>query len=151
MKILIVDDDELMLRMTSMHLAKKGHETRQAMNAAEAINIFAKERDIDFLITDIVMPGDDGTKLIRQIRDIEPNIPVLAMTSGVENAQEDYVQLAEFFADCTLPKPFTKADLFTGMDAALNVARARTPIALQAEMKNIKALTRMLDRCRSDA
>ena len=144
MKILVVDDDEFIHEVVSMHLSPMGHEMRHAFNSAEALAIVAEEKCFDFLITDIVMPGDDGTKLIRQIHENMPGLPVLAMTGGVENAVTDYVQLAEFFADHTITKPLKKQSLLAGIETALSNAESRSRAPLPGAEKPFDTLEKLI-------
>lgn len=120
MKVLIVDDDRFIHEMIVTSLASGNHEIKHAFATGEAAQIFRQEGDFDLVITDIVMPGEDGTKLIKYIKSINQSIPVLAITGGVENAVDDYVGFASLYSDATLAKPFTKEELSRGIQAALD-------------------------------
>ena len=122
MKILIVDDDRLIHEMMGAILLPLGYEIEHAFDTTDAMNIFIINSDFDLVITDIVMPGEDGTKLIKQIKSIRPNIPVLAVTGGIENAVNDYVTFASMYSDFTLAKPFSKVDLKKGIQTAIDRA-----------------------------
>lgn len=120
MKILIVDDDKLIHEMIGSVLMSQGCEIEHAFDTTDALNIFVMHPDIDLVITDIVMPGEDGTKLIKQIKNMNPDMPVLAMTGGTGNAVTDYVAFANLYSDYTLAKPFSKIDLESGIQAAID-------------------------------
>jgi DNA-binding NtrC family response regulator len=122
MKILVVDDDRFIHEMVTASLASGNHDIKHAFGTGEAAQVFRQEGDFDLVITDIVMPGEDGTKLIKYIKDINESIPVLAMTGGLENAIDDYVSFAGLYADFTLSKPFTKEDLALGIRSAIDRA-----------------------------
>lgn len=125
MKILLVDDDRFIHEIIVAALATQGHDIEHAFDTAHAMNIFTQNPDIDLVITDIVMPGEDGTKLIRHIKSINPALPVLAMTGGIENAVNDYVELARLYSDFTLAKPFKRADFLAGIQSAIENAAVK--------------------------
>ncbi|QQG35491.1 MAG: response regulator [Micavibrio aeruginosavorus] len=118
MRVLVVDDDQLIHELISVALSNGNYEILHAFSADDALRQFCKHGDIGLIITDIVMPGQDGTKLIKQIRAVRDDIPVLAITGGVENAIDDYVGLASLYSDYTLAKPFTRKALIEGIEQA---------------------------------
>lgn len=119
MRILIVDDDRVIHEILKKALLPSGHEVECAFNTTDALNIFITRQDIELVITDIVMPNEDGTKLIKQLKNMQPDLPVLAMTGGIENALDDYVAFANLYSDFTLSKPFTKTELMEGIKSAI--------------------------------
>lgn len=122
MKILVVDDDQFIHEMIKVALASRHDDIHHAHSTDEAVEFFHRHDDIDLIITDIVMPGQDGTKLIQQIKQINELMPVLAMTGGIENAVDDYVGLANMYSDFTIAKPFTKSALIEGINTAISRA-----------------------------
>lgn len=111
MKILVVDDDQFILELVNTILDKENHEISNASCYDEAIS-FLENQNFDLVITDIIMPpGNDGTKLISYIKAKNPNMPVIAMTAGLENAVDDYVNWANLFADESIGKPFKSKEL----------------------------------------
>src|SRR5690606_22388001 len=94
-------------------------EVECAYNTTDALNIFIARQDIELVITDIVMPNEDGTKLIKHLKNMKPDLPVMAMTGGIENALDDYVAFASLYSDFTLSKPFTKSELIEGIETAI--------------------------------
>lgn len=146
MKILVVDDDRFIHEMVKMALASLGDEIHHAFGTEEAMELFHQHDDIDLVITDIVMPGQDGTKLIQQIKQINELMPVLAMTGGIENAVDDYVCLANMYSDFTLAKPFTKTALLDGIASAITRAdtNAHDETPDEALFDN---LINILDKC----
>jgi two-component system cell cycle response regulator CpdR len=77
----------------------------------------AKERDsgFDFLVTDIFMPDIDGLKILKVIKSLHPELPVLVMT-GFGDEKLKYTALAEYNTSY-LDKPFEIGDLVTALDA----------------------------------
>ena len=82
LKILVVDDEPVLLEYVRCVLQRCGHHWRLSDNGAEAWAIFRDGPDeIDLVLTDIVMPGSfGGLELARRIRQIRPRVPVLFMT-----------------------------------------------------------------------
>jgi len=82
LKILVVDDEPVLLEYVRRVLQRCGHHWLLSDNGAEAWAIFKNGRDeIDLVLTDLVMPGSfGGLELARRIRQIRPQVPVLFMT-----------------------------------------------------------------------
>lgn len=86
-KILITDDDPMMLRMASFILKKSGHEVLTAYNGIETVAIAAAEQP-DLLFLDIEMPDTDGLKTLKMLREQAETaeMPVCLMTGTVTDA-----------------------------------------------------------------
>ncbi len=107
MTILLVDDDDFMRSLLTRYLEEAGFTVESENNVQDAYEKLVAG-DYGLLISDIIMPGADGTKLMRRVREQGMDIPILGITGGVENAQEDYAHLADMFADETLVKPIAR-------------------------------------------
>jgi CheY-like chemotaxis protein len=83
-RILLVDDDATVRETMAELLEDVGFNPFQAADAAEALTILRQQRDIDALVTDLTMPGDDGIALIRQARDIKADLPAILLTGYAE-------------------------------------------------------------------
>ena len=110
MKILLVEDDDFVRTLLSEQLTSENFEVVVHSNVDDAVASLTTDT-FDLLITDILMPHKDGTLLIKFSKQHKPSIPVIAITGGLENAQDDYQHLAEMFADETLVKPIKKQEL----------------------------------------
>jgi len=101
LKILIVDDNRLILQALSDHLEELGYETEVAANGPDALE-FLEQETPDLIIMDIIMPGMSGVEVTRKIRDTPrlAKIPVIAFTSQSNRGDWD-----ELFDDHLL-KPF---------------------------------------------
>jgi putative two-component system response regulator len=82
-KILIVDDDPLVLESTSSLIRMCGYETVACRSAQEAMEEYLKG-GICLVLSDIKMPGISGVELLGMISDINPDIPVILMTAYAE-------------------------------------------------------------------
>lgn len=110
MHILLVEDDQFVRAVMVKQLEADGH-TVHDVESAEAAAEALMSSQFELLITDIVLPNADGGQLMKFVRSKEIKIPIIAITGGVENAQEDYANYADFFADKTMIKPIAKEDL----------------------------------------
>jgi len=97
MKILIVDDNEIILE-------DAGYNTYTAYNGVNGLKQF-KENKFDLIITDIIMPNMDGIELIKQIKKINNDVKVLIMSGGNLGPQHKDLVL-KFGAIKFLHKPF---------------------------------------------
>lgn len=80
MKILIVDDDQHIRRLYQEELQDEGYEVVVAATGAEALDLFEKENP-DLVTLDILMPDIDGIKLLRQMKEKKPRIPIIMSTA----------------------------------------------------------------------
>jgi PAS domain S-box-containing protein len=88
-KLLVIDDEETNVRVLSMSLRLDGHEVITATSGEEGIEIF-KNAVPDIVITDIKMPGMDGITVLRNLKELRPDIEVIIVTGhgDIENAVE---------------------------------------------------------------
>jgi DNA-binding NtrC family response regulator len=101
-RILIVDDDEAVLRSIKDYLAMKGYEVDTAKTGAEAIEK-SKKGFFNLAILDIRLPDMDGTELLTRIHDTEPEI-IKVMLTGYPNGQ-NAIDSVNGGADGYLVKP----------------------------------------------
>lgn len=80
MKILIVDDDQNILRLYKEELEEEGYAVVTASNGQEAMEQFDKESP-DLVTLDILLPDIDGIKLLRQMKEKRPRLPVIMSTA----------------------------------------------------------------------
>ncbi|MDA8083753.1 MAG: response regulator [Nitrospiraceae bacterium] len=80
MKILVVDDDLSILRLYKEELEEDGYEVVTASNGVEAIERFENEKP-DLVTLDIQLPDVDGIKLLRQMKEKRPRLPIIMSTA----------------------------------------------------------------------
>lgn len=80
MKILVVDDEKNILMLYKAELEDEGYEVITANSGREAIELFDTEKP-DMVTLDIMMPDIDGIQVLRQIKQKNPNIPVIMLTA----------------------------------------------------------------------
>ncbi len=101
-KILVIDDDELLLEEMREFLEDEGHVALLASKASEATRLIQDAKP-DLMIIDIIMPGVDGFELLRQAKEMSPDSKTIVL-SGV--GDEQFKQKAEKLgADKYLVKP----------------------------------------------
>ena len=122
-RILIVDDDLLMLATLEAMLVDEGFEVVAVDGGRKAVSAL-ETASFDAVIVDIVMPGMDGYQTIREFRRIKPSVPIIAM-SGVAfqmptSGRPDFgAMAAKLGATRILHKPFDQARLGSAVRACL--------------------------------
>ena len=98
-KILVADDEELIMNLVCDFLRRDGYEPLSAVDGEEALEVFKANPDIALVILDIMMPKIDGWEVCRTIRQ-SSNVPVIMLTArsqefdeltGFEAGADDYV------------------------------------------------------------
>jgi CheY-like chemotaxis protein len=121
-KIVLIEDDPALLRVTRRGLTARGHAVVTFENGRGAIDHLQHE-DPDLLITDIFMPEMEGIETIQRVRALKPDLPIIAI-SGFMFGSEDYLEIAEKFgAIATLKKPFRPAELLELVSRLLSELR----------------------------
>jgi DNA-binding NtrC family response regulator len=129
--VLVVDDEELYRRALERILRRVGHEVITARDAKEALGIVS-EHPLDLVLSDIQMPGINGLELVRQIKDVSPDLPCIVIT-GYGSAEQS-VEALRAGAFWYLEKPFDQGHL--------DVVRRLVEQAI--EMGRLKAENRIL-------
>lgn len=110
--ILLVDDEELLLAGLQEMLEIEGYAVITAPNGHQAMACLT-EQAIDLVITDLVMPEMDGVDFVQQLRQTQPDLPVIVVSGSTHNIMQRYgidnIQVPG--ADASLAKPFKGVDL----------------------------------------
>ncbi|KAI2635750.1 HSF-type DNA-binding-domain-containing protein [Hypomontagnella submonticulosa] len=105
--VLLVEDDRTCSRIGSKFLAQYECGVEVARDGLEAVNkVNAKQHYYDLIFMDIVMPQLDGVSATAMIREVQPNTPIIAMTSNIN--QQDLEMYFHWGMRDVLAKPFTK-------------------------------------------
>lgn len=107
--VLIVDDDEDILRFMSETLTQEGYRAVLAPNGSEGLRLFRIHKP-DLIISDLRMPKTDGFELLQMIKNESPDTPFL-LTSGYYSYMDESELVTIFRADMILVKPFEDEDL----------------------------------------
>lgn len=118
-KILLAEDDESMLSFLKLALERAGHTVLCHTDGNEALTAFKEEKDIDLLLTDIVMPSMDGIELAKKITDQSPNTKVMFITGFAAMAIQSPDALRDQNTK-TMSKPFHLNDLVEQVENILS-------------------------------
>jgi DNA-binding response OmpR family regulator len=113
-KILLAEDDNNLGLLLRNYLNVKKYETTLSINGIEALEAFKKDV-FDICILDIMMPEMDGITLSKEIRKINPAIPVIFLTA--KNQKEDVIEGFKTGADDYITKPFSMEELLYRIEA----------------------------------
>jgi signal transduction histidine kinase/CheY-like chemotaxis protein len=108
-KVLLVDDVDINLAMLEIFLAPAGFEVCIAANGNEAVDKFRSFRP-DIVFMDLIMPEKDGFEATREIKAIDPSIPVVALTASIVDSVKE--QALESGVNDFMSKPFVPERFF---------------------------------------
>jgi len=115
-KILLVDDERILLDTIKYNLSKAGHQVRAATDGEEALNA-ARQEPPDLIILDVMLPKMDGFEVCRVLRGEGVVTPILMLTARDEEL--DKLLGLELGADDYLTKPFSMRELLARVKALL--------------------------------
>jgi two-component system, OmpR family, response regulator len=119
MRILIVEDNELVAEAAAEQLTAAGFAADRVVSAEQAKAAFATEA-FDMAIVDIGLPGEDGLSLVRYLRHGGQSLPILILTA--RQTVDDKVVAFDLGADDFLVKPFENAELIARCRALIRRA-----------------------------
>ena len=128
--ILVADDDRAIRMVLNQALARLGHDVRMTGNAATLWRWVA-DGEGDLVITDVVMPDENGLDLIPRIRRLRPDLRVIVMSA--QTTLLTAVKAAERGAFEYLPKPFDLRELVNVVERALSAPQAASLPAPEAD------------------
>ena len=114
-RILIIDDDDTLRGIIAKSLTHAGHTVTQANNGRKGIAQFRAD-PTDLVITDLVMPEQEGMETIKIMHRDFPQTPVIAMSGGLDGSPLYLDLTRRLGARITLTKPFTLQQLKQAID-----------------------------------
>jgi DNA-binding response OmpR family regulator len=114
--VLVVEDDAHMQEMVLFVLSREGYRVRGAVNGREALAEMEKS-PADLVVLDVMMPVMDGWDLCRELRRLNPELPIIMITAKHETSQK--VKGFDLGADDYLVKPFDPQELVVRIKAVL--------------------------------
>ncbi len=118
-QILVIDDDPAMRETLCRVLTREGHLAFEATNGRTGLARL-KEQPVDLVITDILMPEQEGLETIMRLRREFPDVRIIAISGGGRLGFCNSLSYAEKFgAAYTLAKPFTPPELLKIVQQAL--------------------------------
>ena len=130
--ILVVDDETDVVAALESMLADRGYIIRQATRWTEAIAEIQDHRP-DAVLLDLYLPNVQGEALLEFIRDLDPHLPVVIVSSEIETSKLD--QLGRLGANGFVRKPFSEDDLFLVVEQILSEATARADRRSEEDVK----------------
>lgn len=119
--ILVVEDDNDLRTMLKVSLSRRRFTVLEAENGKEALAHF-KPSVTDLVITDLIMPEEDGLKVIMRMRELKPSIKIIAISGGGKAGPGSYLNLAKALgADAIYSKPFSVNDMITKIEELLDI------------------------------
>ena len=137
MRILVVDDELLLVKGMKFNLENEGYTVETAYDGATAIDM-AKTGDFDLIILDLMMPQVDGLTACMRIREFS-NVPIIMLTARSEDA--DKIIGLESGADDYITKPFNLLELKARIRALLRRANAAPQQKAQSTLLTVGGVT----------
>jgi pilus assembly protein CpaE len=142
-KVLLVDDDEMLRKMTEVLLSKQGFEVTAVENGAKTLQQL-KFMLPDVILMDVMMPDMDGFTVCREIRanPVTASVPIIMLTAldSVENKVKGF----EAGADDYLAKPFETAELVARINVMTRRAEGSTPLIKEPVKPAIREAARTI-------
>ena len=114
-RVLLIDDDDVIRQMIRRMLIADGHDVQEAANGRVGVACH-RQQPSDLIITDIVMPDQEGLETIQQLRRVDPQVKIIAMSGAYIDRVDGYLALAlKFGARRVLQKPFSQAELLAAV------------------------------------
>jgi DNA-binding response OmpR family regulator len=120
-KILIVEDDEIIMSTLAYNLSRQGYSVKGATTGAEALRLARKMRP-DLILLDIMLPGESGIEVCERIRERDQEAVIVMITA--KDSEEDKVRGFEAGADDYVTKPFGMKELLARIN--VNLKRSAT-------------------------
>ncbi len=118
-RVLVIDDEPYILLMLKKLFEKEGFDVDIAINGDEGIKIFSKY-PADVIITDIVMPEKEGLETIREFKQTNPDLKIIAISGGGRIDSKEYLDSARLFgAAKVFRKPFKQREMVNAVNELL--------------------------------
>ena len=117
--ILVIDDQDELRETLREILEEAGYEVHEARNGRAGLAC-CQAHAIDLVLTDLLMPEQEGLETIQQLQTLQPIPKIIAMSGGGQTGRLDFLQVATVFgAHHTLQKPVRARDLLTAVQRLL--------------------------------
>jgi len=113
-KVLIIEDEQSILKLLSYNLEQENYEVESAMDGQEGLDM-AFENDYDMILLDLMLPSKDGMEICRELRQEKSEVPIIMLTA--KDAEIDKILGLEIGADDYITKPFSPREVLARMKA----------------------------------
>lgn len=118
-KVLVIEDESGLREMIKTTLIRRKYTVTEASNGKEAL-IHFKPSMTDLVVTDLIMPEEDGLKVIMKLKELKPSIKIIAISGGGKAGPGGYLNLAKALgAHAVISKPFSINDLVNKIEELL--------------------------------
>lgn len=126
-KILLVDDEEAVLKVTKARLEHEGFKVLTAKNGVEAMSIAFSEENLSLFLLDIRMPKLDGYQLTQKLKEhpMTARIPIILFTASVWRVDDVVARCFELGIADVLYKPFRSKQLLEVVHRVLNIRETK--------------------------
>ncbi len=143
MRILLVEDEEKVSRFVVRGLTAESFAVDAALDGQTGLDL-ATTYNYDLIVLDLMLPGLNGSELLRRIRLNDHRVPILMLTA--RDAVADKVEQLEAGADDYLTKPFAFAELMARVKALLRRGSVERPSVLRVAELEVDRLTQQVRR-----
>ena len=141
MKILVVDDEKLIVKGIKFNLEQEGYTVETAFDGEEAVRL-AHDESIDLILLDLMLPKIDGFTVCRTIRGFS-NVPIIMLTAKSEDI--DKILGLEYGADDYITKPFNILEVKARMKAILRRSGKKQAPVKQSNVMEVNGMKVELD------
>lgn len=124
-KILVVDDDEMLVKLLDLMFSSKGHQVSVANTGSRALKMIDAELP-DLMLLDMILPEIDGMEVLRILKATERQFPVILLSAIDDSAVINRAMMMGASGHCS--KPFKASDLYNMVTSRLAVSAARTEL-----------------------
>ncbi|MCK5685925.1 response regulator [bacterium] len=120
-RILIIDDERQVRVILKKMLGDKEFDITTASDGNEGMILF-NENPFDLVITDIIMPEKEGIEVINELRANYPDVPIIAISGGGQNAPGHYLEVAKILgANAIFEKPIERKKILNAVKKSLKL------------------------------
>jgi DNA-binding response OmpR family regulator len=132
-RVLVIDDDKLFVKLMVHALQEHSHVVESAADGSAGLRAFMAA-PFDVVVCDMLMPEQEGVETIRQLRQHNANVRILAISSGLRRSPSiDILHVAsQFGADTTLQKPFKLSQLVAAVEQLVSQPKSEAAVPAEA-------------------
>ena len=120
-RVLLVEDEDMVRAVAERALARAGYEITACPDGEDGLVEIQNGGEFDLVVSDVVMPGMDGPAMVREIRKLRPDLPVLFMSGYAEENLRAEIDVPNMHF---IPKPFSVSEISDKVGAVMRQAKA---------------------------
>ncbi|MDA9918281.1 response regulator [Erythrobacter sp.] len=122
-KILLVEDEDMVRAVAERALARAGYEITACPGGEEGLEAITDGGEFDLVVSDVVMPGMDGPAMVREIRALLPDMPVLFMSGYAEEQLRKDIDIPDMHF---IAKPFSVSEIGSKVSGVMHAAKSKS-------------------------